>query len=256
MLPLHAEELLDVWERGAGRSALDRSLVLLSAASPEIDPAGRAALTVGERDAALLGLREATFGPRAEAVAPCPDCGALVEFEFAVDELHSGGAAGSLVREDGELRVAADGFEVRVRLPTVADVSALSAGRPAAGSVRAELLRRCVIEVRRGGVDVDTEELSPGAEEAIEAAMASADPDADISFALTCAECGRVWSAPFDVSAFVWAEIEARARRLLAEVDALASAYGWSEGEIVALSPRRRQAYLELSSVAGEAEPP
>ena len=56
------------------------------------------------------------------------------------------------------------------------------------------------------------------------------------------------WSAPLDVPAFVWAEVDAWTRRLLVEVHSLAAAYGWNEHEILALSPVRRLSYLELAS--------
>ena len=36
------------------------------------------------------------------------------------------------------------------------------------------------------------------------------------------------------------------AGRMLLDIHALARAYGWSESDILALPPRRRQAYLEL----------
>ena len=40
--------------------------------------------------------------------------------------------------------------------------------------------------------------------------------------------------------------VEMAARRLLPEVHALASSYGWSEKEILALSPARRRSYIAL----------
>ncbi len=40
--------------------------------------------------------------------------------------------------------------------------------------------------------------------------------------------------------------MEARAKRLLSEVHALASAYGWSEREILGLSVARREFYLGM----------
>ena len=49
-----------------------------------------------------------------------------------------------------------------------------------------------------------------------------------------------------DAGGFVWAEIESRARRVLWEVHTLASAYGWSESESLALGDRRRAVYLEM----------
>jgi hypothetical protein len=50
----------------------------------------------------------------------------------------------------------------------------------------------------------------------------------------------------FDMPAYFWSEIQMGARRLLQEVHALASAYGWRESEILMLSAARRRAYLEM----------
>ena len=52
------------------------------------------------------------------------------------------------------------------------------------------------------------------------------------------------------MASFVWEEVDAAARRLLGEVHALASAYGWSQEEILALGSQRRAAYMRL--IAGE----
>ena len=73
-----------------------------------------------------------------------------------------------------------------------------------------------------------------------------ADPQASVRLALTCPACAHGSERPFDVVAYLWIEVDAWARRTLAEVHALAAAYGWSEREILALSARRRQLYLEL----------
>jgi hypothetical protein len=63
---------------------------------------------------------------------------------------------------------------------------------------------------------------------------------------LACPECGHAWQERLDVDAFLWAQLSARARKLLVEVHTIASAYGWGEAEILAMHPMRRQAYLEL----------
>jgi len=63
---------------------------------------------------------------------------------------------------------------------------------------------------------------------------------------LACPSCGHLGQAIFDISAIFWAEISAQARRLLREIHLLASAYGWREADILAMSARRRQAYLEM----------
>jgi hypothetical protein len=50
-----------------------------------------------------------------------------------------------------------------------------------------------------------------------------------------------------DIERFLWAKINAVARRLLHEVHILAQVYHWSEAEILALTPTRRQFYLEMA---------
>ncbi|MES1153596.1 MAG: hypothetical protein ABUL45_01560, partial [Rhodanobacter sp.] len=77
-------------------------------------------------------------------------------------------------------------------------------------------------------------------------AMAQADPQADLQLAFRCPDCGHEWQPLFDIARFLWQELHAWALHMLREVDTLAQAYHWAEADILALSPRRRQAYLEL----------
>jgi S-adenosylmethionine synthetase len=76
--------------------------------------------------------------------------------------------------------------------------------------------------------------------------MSEADPQANIELDLTCAQCGHRWQALFDIESFLWSEINVWARRTLKEIHTLARAYGWSEREILNLSPWRRHFYLNL----------
>jgi hypothetical protein len=48
---------------------------------------------------------------------------------------------------------------------------------------------------------------------------------------------------------FLWNELDDWAARILSQVHILASNYGWSESEIVALSPQRRQYYQDLIGI-------
>jgi hypothetical protein len=244
MLPLSAGRLLEAWELGVGLDSAGRSRILLAAGTPSMTEAELGAHTAGRRDAALLSIMAATFGPQVEALASCPACGQPVEFGFSVADVVSVEAAG----EGGEpLRVRQNGFDVRFRLPTVADLARVS-DRPEADGVRTALLERCVVQVCRRGKVIAVEDLPEEVADAIDSEMALADPNSDITFALACEACGNAWSAPLDVPAFVWSEVDAWARRLLVEVHSLAAAYGWNEREILALSPARRLMYLELAS--------
>jgi len=74
----------------------------------------------------------------------------------------------------------------------------------------------------------------------------SLDPQADIRIHLTCPGCCHSWCALFDIASFLWAEINGWAERMLQMVHRLAASYGWSERDILNLSPVRRQLYLGM----------
>jgi hypothetical protein len=76
--------------------------------------------------------------------------------------------------------------------------------------------------------------------------MAEADPQADVQLALSCPDCGHSWLAAFDIVSYFWSEVNSWAQRLLGEVHTLASFYGWSERDILAMSPVRRHIYLDM----------
>lgn len=226
--PLTPATLLNVWDQGHGLTPARRALVMLAAASDAPFDA-LAALTVGERDTALLTLREWCFGARVESVAACPACGEQLELAFGVADVRAAPPSADV----HELWL--DGQQVRFRLPTAGDLLAMAEGAVTADA--AHLLARCVVEGTA---------TNGAGQAAIGAAMAAADPQADVRLALTCPACGHAWRAAFDILTFFWAEIDAWAWRTLREVHTLAQAYGWSEGAILALSPLRRQRYLEL----------
>ncbi len=238
-------QLLQVWERASGSSTAARGLLLLGCSCDECSAETLAALPLGRRDALLLQLRTRLFGAEICTVANCPQCAATVEVTFRCDDLllTSPGTAATL-----EHVSAADGVRVQFRLPDSNDLLALEqcAGADAA---RRLLLDRCVLATSAAGevCDVrDMRSLSPPLQAEIAQAMAQADPQADLQLALRCPDCGHGWQPVFDIARFLWQELHAWALRMLREVDMLACAYHWSEDDILKLSPRRRQAYLEL----------
>jgi hypothetical protein len=76
--------------------------------------------------------------------------------------------------------------------------------------------------------------------------MGEADPQADVAVDLTCPCCQHQWQRNFDIVSYLWTELRGWAEQLLREVHLLASAYGWSESEILQLSAARRRRYLEM----------
>jgi len=245
MQALSDADLLDVWERGLGQGAVQRALSLLVAASPgrPIDELAR--LSVGQRDAALLQFRTRVFGPRVVSVTKCQACGQETELNFEIAQIMNAPAIDAPTELELTLQLEMDVYRVRFRLPNSHD---LRVAEQAASDedARHELLNRCLLAADCGGVPCSARELPPEIVRAISERMSETDPLADVRLSGTCPRCGAEWIAPFDIVSYFWTELSAWARRQLREVHLLASAYGWSEAEILALGPARRGMYLEL----------
>jgi len=244
MRPLSAYDLLRVWEVGEDQHPLDRALTLLAVACPEQTWDELAALSVGQRDARLLALREWTCGPRLNGFAECPRCAEGLEFEVAVADLRVT-AEPDAAEEARELDT--DGLALRFRLPDSRDLAAaLDCQDPAAA--RSLLVQRCVLEASRDGVPVAHSELPAEAITGLARRMDECDLQAEVLLDLRCPACDHAWQALFDIATFFWAELAAQAKRLLREVHTLARAYGWREADILGMSARRRQFYLEMAT--------
>lgn len=220
--------LLAAWEAGADRPAVERAVTLAALASGR--SAGEVAdLPLGECDRLLLALRERCFGPHLDGLADCPACGAGLDVRIDIDELRV--AAEPCPRSEQVIDVAA--AEVRLRPLTSRDVGAC-------GDDRDRLIARCIVGPPPGPEVPDADLLK-----AIEASLDQLDPQAAVAVTLDCPVCGTAWQAPVDVTEFVWSEVDRFARRLLADVHTLARAYGWTESDVLAVSPARRRRYLE-----------
>ena len=232
-------DLLAAWEHGLARPSAERALALLAAAGA---PSDAASLPVGSRDERLLDLRAWAFGEELTGAADCPECGAELELPFSLDAIRV--PTSTPVAADGELEV--DGETVRFRLPDGADLC-VAAATGTAARARRVLLERCVLAATQHGIAVDAGDLSPATLEALERELAALDPQADSQISVVCPDCEHRWSAIFDIATFLWTEVDQWARRVLVDVATLASAFGWSESEILDLGPARREAYLELA---------
>lgn len=232
MRVLGSSDLLALWERGAARHALDRSALLAAFARPDLAPETIAELPLGELTSSLLRLREASFGARFRSHVDCERCGQRLELTLDVRSLLQPVPNGEV--SAGEIDVGA----LRVRAPSLLDLAAV-ANEPDTERAARRLLERCTIEG-------DASALSGAELHEVEDRLEDLDPNADLAFLVHCASCGHDSTAQLDAGVLLWDEIEAHARALLGEVHLLARAYGWSEGEILALSAARRAAYLAM----------
>ncbi|MDN8615100.1 hypothetical protein [Variovorax ginsengisoli] len=236
-------DLLHLWETMRRQTLPRRAAALLAVAAPDLASGRLAGLSLGERERRLLDLHAHCFGARLACVADCPQCGEAFEFELDARALAAGlpvpaEAAPTRTVESGDLRV-------EMRLPTVADSIAL-ADEDDVRHAYSRLLDRCLACTTRTGEAMAPQALPPALLEEAAAWMEAADPAAELMISMACPACDAVLGEPIDLAAFCWAEVEARAPRLLAEVDALASRYGWSEADILSMSRVRRDAYLAL----------
>jgi hypothetical protein len=222
--------LLEVWEASAGRPPAQRALSIAATAGA-LSPQQAGSLTLGERDRLLLGLREALFGSRVDCVADCPACDEPVELAFSVGDI-------LLAPQEppAQITVTLAGHDVELRVPTAADLATVA--EVADRDPYDELLARCLQEPPTAG-------LPPTAADTLAAALAAADPQADVQLGLDCPSCEHHWSAPFDVAGHLLDELDAWAERILWEIHVLAMAYGWREDDTLRLSATRRHFYLE-----------
>jgi uncharacterized protein YbaR (Trm112 family) len=245
MYSLSASELLRLWERGLANQPVERALALLCATSPDVSPEALARMSIGTRDALLLRLRERTFGPRLSSIVSCPRCRERLEFDFTTEEI----AVDAEIDQQVKLfSLSVQGYEVEFRLPSSLDLSVASASAGIDEAQRS-LLSRCLLSAQLDAQEKTLDELPAEVIQAVLDEMGRRDPQADVQLALSCPQCGHAWQLTFDIVSFFWSEIEAWAQRILREVHALASAYGWREEEILALSAWRRQVYLGMIGV-------
>ncbi|MET0646926.1 MAG: phage baseplate protein [Pyrinomonadaceae bacterium] len=240
MRALSTRELLDVWELGLTHAPERWALLLLEAACPDSAPEELARLSVGQRDARLLRLREWAFGGGFTSLAACPACAEQLELSFEAADVTAGPPTGA-----GPFRLSVGEHELEFRLPDSRDLLAVSVCADVPDA-RQQLFERCLSLARRGGTEVSAGALPPEVLEAVSEEMDRLDPQGNVRLSVACPRCGHGWQALFDICSYLRSELDSWARRLLWEVHLLASAYGWRESDTLALSPRRRRLYVQM----------
>jgi len=232
-----SDELLKVWERGLAENSVARALALLEFFHPDISADALADLSIGVRDGMLLDLREVLFGRRLAGLIECPACGETLETEVATSDLRT-------LPTDGPPEVSWSNYNIRLHLLDSRDQVAVEQAKSEERSRL--LLERCIASVRFSGEPIPVANLPAEIFAAVENRLAELDPQADVQLALSCAVCGHQWQSAFDILSFLWAELGEWAARMLRDVHILAAAYGWSERDILALSPVRRRHYVGM----------
>ena len=234
----NADTLLQLWESAIGQAPAARDSALLQAWSEGVAPAR----TLGARNASLMELHARLIGPEMALLSHCPACDGVAQFSGDCEALM---AQAPVLDATPSHRLEQQEYVIEFRLPDGADVAASSQSQSDVEFAQ-HLLDRCVLACTREGANVPVRELPVPVLDALSRRMETLDPGASVSFALACPQCGTGWDAQLDVGELVWQKLRAAAERLLLDVDALARAYGWTEPEVLRLSPVRRAAYLQM----------
>ena len=245
-VPAHsfsAANLLQIWERGQPQVPVERALTLLTAAYPQATRETLATLSIGQRDACLLALREQLFGSQLSSLTDCPACGERLELNFNVADIHTSSSSSGT-----SFFLTQVGYELELRLPNSLDLLLLTECASFA-EMRAKLFERCVVRISNQGLVESADHLREMPVEIVDLAIeriGEADPQADVEVDLNCPECQHVWQTGFDIVSYLWTELHTWAGQLLREVHLLASSYGWRESDILSMSELRRRRYLEM----------
>lgn len=241
MPTLNAAALFAAWERGLSQGPVQRALTLLAMAWPERSADEWAEAIIGERDDHLLRLRAEVFGSKIDAIAVCDACGEHLAISFTTESVQAKPAHPPA--DKGRFALVAGPYDISYRLPNSTDlIAVLESGQNNGATV---LLKRCV-KASKKDRSIDPTRLPARVLHLISESMSAADPQAEVRIDLTCPACRHQRPIMFDIVSYLWSEVDDWARRLLNEIHALASAYGWSEAEIISLSARRRNLYLQM----------
>jgi hypothetical protein len=221
-----------------------RSRALLSAAWVDGGGSEHGALSVGQCDGMLVDLRERLFGSRFEAWVACPHCGQGLELAFDAADLKT-----PVTNCGGQpFALSVDQYSLTCKAPCIDDLACVERLR-SSEERRVELLARTVLEASINGTPCAAAELPASVIDTLERTLQECDAQILTDLGVNCDACGHQWSAPFDIVAYLWTELERWAARLMWEVSALARAFGWKEMDLIMMTPWRRQRYLEMLGI-------
>ncbi|MEM6464890.1 MAG: hypothetical protein AAF679_00085 [Pseudomonadota bacterium] len=217
------DQLLSLYANGKETDARTRRALLTQSSLQHVSAEDRKAQTLGDVDRALCQqLEQLTESAESlDLMCTCPSCGETLEFQLPQQALQT------MAKPPAHRQSVSVVFEeasYEMRLPCLGDITS-------------------------GGLDLislcpDAPWDSAAFRSAAEAALAEADPMLHPTLALTCVLCDAQISTNLDMAALLWQQVENVARPLVQDVIALSQGLGWTEQEIVAMSPARRRLYL------------
>ena len=212
------------------------------------------AMPVSARIARLLRIVALTEGVDILAIAlrcPDPDCAGTLEVDLPLERLLGDATGGDARAPDAAIAVEVPtGKPVQLRRPTGNDQREWRAG---SFPTKQEALLAVVRSLAAPAV----EKLPLGESELslLAGAMEEVDPLTAFRVITVCPHCGKEAPIPVDLEAEALRRLANAQRAVLQEIYVLASRFGWSETEILAVPAKRRARYLRMVEASEETTP-
>lgn len=191
--------------------------------------------TVGTRIAALLHMLAITdVINHLDLLACCkePSCGERFEFELSLSLLID------LAPETNVVQLKLDDTRlVSLRHPNGQDLRDWRKQNPVS--------REAAVTIMLNSLVVDGQ-VTHEDEPIIAEALSTIDPLVDFSVSCVCPACGFLNEVSVNLEDIVLTRFKRRQFALLREIHELASCYGWTEAEVLAIPPKRRARYLAM----------
>lgn len=219
---------------------LGRSIRRIGSLTPASEDLARE-LLIGDREFALMKLREMTWGSDANAFVRCPNEECSNQLEISLSLAAMSAEPRPVSSRYFYLRTLEGPVEdVKFRLPNGGDQEAVAAIGNEAAAVTV-LLARCT-----GLASEVIETIPPAAQRGIEEEIERLAPQAEAELEAICPECGRVFSSSVHWPEFCLNEMRSHSAGIDREIHFLALHYHWSESELLSMPHKKRRRYVAL----------
>ncbi len=244
MLPraLSAGDLLVAYEQLSLQPAWRWPAVLLTLGYARLSFEDAVTLPLPWREGLLLRLRLANFGGEMRGHSRCKSCGSDNEISLACEDLLTAfPEADALPAKDGVVAALPSGVEARMQ--GLSSIDLAEAARLPAEAAALLLQERSMKSLAKDGEPRSWQELDAADQAALSQALENL--SGGLRLEVICPACSGKENREIDLGMWLAQEVSRAAQGLIGEVDTLARAYGWSENDILNLSPARRRLYLE-----------
>src|SRR5215207_627617 len=208
-------EMLAAWEAASNVPPAARAAAIVHRAELAEDLDAALDLPLAKAAALAARVHSDAFGAVIDGILRCEACGEELDVTLPLADLN------------GNARAAAEAAGLIVRAPTTRDL--IAAGE--SDDPSRALMTRCVRD--QDGAPVDPEVLGAEQLAEVDAVAEELTGAAGLVLRSRCPACGEDTTAPFDIGALLWEQVERSAHALLTEVAELGAAFGWSEDEIL-----------------------